>query len=59
MLSSSKTPLRSLLSPDTDPFVMNSFSTSGQNLHCRGPEFSKWESTMVHGTFICFYVFIF
>lgn len=33
MLSSSKTPLRSFLSPDTEPFVINSFSTSGQNLH--------------------------
>ena len=41
MLSSSKTPLRSFLSPDTEPFVINSFSTSGQNLHWSGSEFPK------------------
>lgn len=41
MLSSSNTPLRSFRNPETYPFVMNSFSTSGQNLHCSDPVFSK------------------
>lgn len=45
MLSSSNTPLRSLRSPETNPFVMNSFSTSGQNLHCRDPTSSEWKET--------------
>ena len=36
MLSSNRMPLRSLLSPETDPFVMKTFSTSGKNLHCSG-----------------------
>lgn len=48
MLSSSKMPLRSFLNPDIDPFVMNSFSTSGQNLHCRGSEFSASEETKTY-----------
>lgn len=47
MLSSSNTPLRSLRNPETNPFVMNSFSTSGQNLHCRDPAPSERKETEV------------